>query len=99
MNIRTYSVCILMSAAAFAATAQQQASPNEAASQPQWVLEIPENVSVDSSDAGNAADFNARIEKLTLAASSNTSIILSCQMINQDGQLRDSRLNVGFDLD
>jgi hypothetical protein len=95
MNIRTCGAVIIASSVAFSATAQKP----DATPDPEWVLELPEEILVDSSDAGNAADFNARVDKLTLAAGPNTSIILSCQVIQKDGQLRDSRLNVGFDLD
>ena len=99
MNIRTY--CAIAIALVFTMTAtpeQERSNPIETL-EPEWVLERPETISVDSSDAGNAANFKAGVEKITLTSAANTSIILSCQTIEEDGRLRDSRLNVGFDLD
>ncbi|MEL7230975.1 MAG: hypothetical protein AAGJ85_00520 [Pseudomonadota bacterium] len=65
----------------------------------EWNLEIPEFRQVDSADAGREADFTAAIEKVSIDVGENKRIILTCQVIRQDGELRDTRLQVGFDLD
>lgn len=65
----------------------------------EWFLETPMIMNVDSADAGLAPDFTALVEKVSLKTGTNTKLTLSCQVVREDGKLRDTRLNVGFDLD
>ena len=64
----------------------------------EWVLEEPELIAVDGSDPGSSADYFAAIQKLTLQPQPTVKMILTCQTIREDEELRDTRLNIGFDL-
>ena len=71
----------------------------ETAPPPQWTLEQPELMNVDGSDPGTSTDFVAAIERLSIKPTDTTSITLTCQTVRRNGELEDTRLNVGFDLD
>ncbi len=70
----------------------------EVITEPTWVLERLQEMSVDSSDAGTATDFVAQIQKLALKGVGNVGIMLSCQTILGDDK-SPARLNVAFDFD
>ncbi|MDG1825845.1 MAG: hypothetical protein P8H62_06205 [Henriciella sp.] len=63
-----------------------------------WILEKSETWSVDGSDAGSSADFKAKIHKLSLAGPDETALVLSCQIILEEG-VEKSQLNAAFDLE
>lgn len=63
-----------------------------------WILEKSENWNVDGADAGSEADFKAKIHKLSLAGPNETGLMLSCQIIMDEG-VEKSQLNAAFDLE